>query len=60
MKKQYFQHIILYYFKEDKDTTEMPKKKKIVQLYGEGAVIDQMCQKWFVEFSDGDLAPQLG
>ena len=58
MKKTIFLHIILYYFKEDKDTTEMPKK--IVQLYGEGAVIDQMCQKWFVEFSDGDLAPQLG
>ena len=36
------------------------KKKKICAVYGEGAVIDQMCQKWFVKFSDGDLSPQSG
>ena len=28
-------------------------------MYGECAVIDQMCQKWFVKFPDGDLSPQL-
>ena len=26
------------------------KKKKICAMYGEGAVTDQMCQKWFVKF----------
>ena len=26
------------------------KKKKSCALYGEGAVTDRMCQKWFVKF----------
>ena len=26
------------------------KKKKICAVYGEGAVIDRMCQKWFAKF----------
>ena len=59
---QHFWHIILYYFKKDKNTTEMPKK--IYTVYGEGAVTDQMCQKWFVKFRAGDFslgdASQLG
>ena len=33
-------------------------------MYGEGAVTDGMCQKWFVKFHAGDFslddAPQLG
>ena len=33
-------------------------------MYGEGAVTDQMCQKWFVKFCAGDFsldnAPQSG
>ena len=34
-------------------------------MYGEGAVIDQMCQKWFVKFCAGDFlldddAPRSG
>ena len=44
----HFQHIMLYYFKEGKNATEM--QKKICAVYGEGAVTDQMCQKWFVKF----------
>ena len=49
---QHFQDIMLYYFKKGK------------KAYGEGAVTDQMCQKWFVKFHAGDFsldnAPQLG
>ena len=45
---QHFQHIMLSYFKKDKNTTEM--QKKICAVYAEGAVIDQTCQKWFVKF----------
>ena len=45
---QHFQHIMLYHFKKGKDTTEM--QKKICAMYGEGAVTDQMCQKWFAKF----------
>ena len=26
------------------------QKKKICAVYGEGAVTDQTCQKWFVKF----------
>ena len=36
----------------------------ICAVYGEGAVTDQMCQKWFVKFCAGDFllddAPQSG
>ena len=39
---------MLYYFKEGKNATEM--QKKIYSVFGEGAVTDQTCQKWFVKF----------
>ena len=45
---QHFQHIMLHYFKKSKKTTE--KQKKMCAVYGEGAVTDQTCQKWFVKF----------
>ena len=61
-KKQHFQHIMLYYFKKGKNTTET--QKKICAVYGEGVVTDWMCQKWFVKFCAGDFlldnAPQSG
>ena len=44
-----------YYFKKGKSTTGMQKKKKICAVCGEGAVTDQMCQKWFVKFCAGDF-----
>ena len=47
---QHFQHIMFYYFKKGKNTTEMQKKKKIGAVCGEGAVTDQTCQKWCVTF----------
>ena len=40
---QYFQRIMLYYFKKSKNATET--QKKIYAVYGEGAVTDQLCQK---------------
>ena len=42
---QHFWHIMIYYFKKGKNTTEM--QKKICTVYGEGAVTDRMCQTWF-------------
>ena len=39
---------MLYYFKKGKNATET--QKKICAVYGEGAVTDQTCQKWFVKF----------
>ena len=46
---QHFWHIKLYYFKKGKNTTET-KKVKVSAVYGEGAVTDRMCQKWFAKF----------
>ena len=40
---------MLYYFKKDKNATEM-QKIKICAVYGKGVVTDQMCQKWFTKF----------
>ena len=53
---------MLYYFKKGKNATEM--QKKICAMYGEGAVTDQTCQKWFAKFHAGDFplddAPRSG
>ena len=45
---EYLWHIMLCYFKKGKNTTET--QKKICAVDGEGAVTDQMCQKWFAKF----------
>ena len=42
-----------YYFKKGKNTTET--QKKICAVYGEGAVTDQTCPKWFAKFRAGDF-----
>ena len=59
---QHFRHIMLHYFKKDKNATEM--QEKICAVHGEGAVTDRMCQKWFVKLRAGDFslddAPQSG
>ena len=61
-KKQHFRHIILY-FKKGKNAPETPQKN-ICAVYGEGAVTDRTCQKWFAKFRAGgfslDNAPRLG
>ena len=54
--------MMLYYFKKGKNATET--QKKICAMYGEGAVTDQVCQKWFAKFPARgfllDGAPWLG
>ena len=45
---------MLYYFNKGKNATETQKKRFVV--YGEGAVTDQMCQKWFAKFCAGDFS----
>ena len=52
---------MLYYFNKGKNAAET--QKKIRAVCGEGAVTDQMCQKWFVKFCADfslDDAPWLG
>ena len=53
-KKQHFWHIMLYYFKKGKNATET--QKKICAVYGEGAMTDRTCQKWFAKFRAGDFS----
>ena len=53
-KKQHFGHIMLYYFKKGKNTTET--QKKICAMYGKGTVTDRMCQKWFAKFRAGECS----
>ena len=61
---QLFWCIMLYYFKKGKMQLKSKKKKKIFAVYGEGAVPDRPCQKWYVDFHAGnfslDGAPRLG
>ena len=49
--KQHFQHIMLYYFKKGRNTTET--QKKICVVHGESSMTDRMYQKWFVKFCAG-------
>ena len=53
-KKQYFVHIMFYYFKKGENTTEM--QKQICAVYGEAAVTDQTCSKWLAKFHAGDFS----
>ena len=59
--RQHFWCIVLYYFKKDKNATET---QKICAVYGEGAVTDWLCQKWYVKFHAEDFslddAPRSG
>ena len=61
-KKPHFWYIMLYYFKIGKNATK--GQKMICAVYGEGAVTDPKCQKWFAKFLAGhfslDDAPQSG
>ena len=44
---QHHWRIRLCYFKKSKNTMEM--QKKMCAVYGEGAVTDGTCQKWFAK-----------
>ena len=39
---------MFYYFKKGSNPTEM--QKQTCAVYGEGAVTDRTCQKWFAKF----------
>ena len=43
-----------YYFRKGKSTTAM--QKNICAVYGEHAVTNQTCQKWFAKFHAGDFS----
>ena len=43
---------MFYYFKKG-ENAKTNKQTKICAVYGEGAVINEMCQKWFAKFHAG-------
>ena len=45
---QHFWHIMFFISRKVK--IQLKHKKKICAVYGEGAVTDQTCQKWFAKF----------
>ena len=49
---------MFYYFKKDKNVTDI--HKRICTVYGEGAVTDRKCQKWFAKFCVGDFSQLHG
>ena len=51
---------ILCFIISSKVKTIEIKKKKICAVYGEGAVTDHMCQKWFANLSAGDFSLDNG
>ena len=51
---QHIWHIMHYYFKKSKNSTEM-QKKDLCSVGREGAVTDRTCQKWFEKFRAGDF-----
>ena len=53
---QYFGYIMLYYLKKSKRATELQKKKKVCAVYGDGAMTDWGCQKWFAKVCAGDFS----
>ena len=58
--KQHFCHIMLYDFMKGKKSSWNAKKKKkkktICAVYGDGAVPEPTCQKWFVKFCAEDFS----
>ena len=59
---QHFQHIMLCYLKKGKNTAET--QTRICAVYGEGAVVNRVCPKWFLKYHAGDfsldIAPRSG
>ena len=49
----FFRCIMLFYFRKGKNATQI--RKKICVVYGEDAVSDRMCQKWFAKFHSREM-----
>lgn len=58
----FFRCIMLFYFRKGKNATQT--RRKICAAYGEDAVSERMCQKWFAKFCSGEMgiedAPRSG
>ncbi|XP_014487330.1 PREDICTED: histone-lysine N-methyltransferase SETMAR-like [Dinoponera quadriceps] len=49
----FFRCIMLFYYRNGKNATQT--RNKICAVYGEDAVSERMCQKWFAKFRSGEV-----
>ncbi|GFW72105.1 HTH_48 domain-containing protein [Trichonephila clavipes] len=60
--KQYFRHILLFYYRKGKNAVQA--RKKLTDVYGEGVLTVRQCQNCFAEFRSGNFdvedAPRSG
>ncbi|GFX62465.1 histone-lysine N-methyltransferase SETMAR [Trichonephila clavipes] len=60
--KQHFRHILLFYYRKGKNAVQA--RKKLTDVYGEGALTVRQCQNWFAKFRSGNFdvedAPRSG
>ena len=54
--RKYTTFLAYYALFQERLKTQLKHKKKTCAMYGEGAVTDQMCQKWFARFCAGGFS----
>ena len=52
-EKVFLRGVLLYYFNMKKTAVE--SHRILVEVYGEHALAEQTCQKWFARFKSGDF-----
>jgi len=53
--KKHFRHIMLFYLRKGKKGLASQTQKKICAVYGESAVDDSTCHKWFKKFRENNF-----
>ena len=56
-EKVFLRGVLLHYFNMKKTATE--SHRILVEAYGEHALADRMCQKWFARFKSGDFGLEV-
>ena len=51
-KTEDFRHILLFYFREEKNAAQTAKK--LCDMYGKKALKDRQCRNWYDKFPSGD------
>ena len=52
-EKVFLRGVLLHYFNMEKTAAE--NYRILVEVYGEHALAEQTCQKWFARFKSGDF-----
>ena len=54
MSNEHFRHILLFYFRKEKNAAQGAKKLR--DVYGKEALNDRQCRNWFDKFRSGDFS----